>query len=71
MADGSLDEGQRGPSSNELATYYQINPTTAVKGINLLVEQSLLTKDRGIGMFVTTGARERILQLRRRRFAKD
>ena len=71
IADGTLPEGERVPSSNEFAAYYRINPATAAKGINVLIDQGLLEKRRGIGMFVSAGARERLLGDRRKRFAEQ
>src|ERR1700683_1199995 len=65
IADGGLAEGARGPSTNELAAFYRINPATAAKGINVLADGGLLEKRRGIGMFVATGARQRLLARRR------
>ena len=50
-----LDEGGRVPSTNQLAAFNQINPATAAKGINVLADDGLLEKRRGIGMFVATG----------------
>ena len=70
IADGELAEGDRVPSTNELAAYYRINPATAAKGVNVLIDDGLLEKRRGIGMFVAAGARERLLEARRRRFAE-
>jgi len=70
IADGGLAEGERVPSSNELAAFYRINPATAAKGINVLTEDGLLDKHRGIGMFVAAGARQRLLAQRRTRFAE-
>ena len=52
--------GEAVPSTNELAREYSINPATAAKGINLLVEQEILYKKRGIGMFVSSDAPQRI-----------
>jgi GntR family transcriptional regulator len=69
IADGTLAEGERVPSSNEFAAYYRINPATAAKGINVLIDEGLLEKRRGIGMFVAVGARERLLADRRQHFA--
>ncbi|HEY2509135.1 MAG TPA: GntR family transcriptional regulator [Streptosporangiaceae bacterium] len=69
IADGGLAEGERVPSTNELAAYYRINPATAAKGISMLTDDGLLEKRRGIGMFVATGARDRLLAERRQRFA--
>ena len=56
IVDGVLAEGARAPSTNELAAFYRINPATAAKGINVLVEDAVLEKRRGIGMFVAPGA---------------
>ena len=70
IAEGALAEGDRVPSSNELAAFYRINPATAAKGINVLADDGLLEKRRGIGMFVAAGARERLLGARRRHFAE-
>ena len=70
IADGGLAEGERVPSTNELAAFYRINPATAAKGINVLADGGLLEKRRGIGMFVATGARKRLLARRRAEFAQ-
>ena len=69
IADGGLAEGERVPSMNELAAFYRINPATAAKGLNLLADDGLLEKRRGIGMFVAPGARKQLLARRRDEFA--
>jgi GntR family transcriptional regulator len=69
IADGILAEGERAPSTNELSAYYRINPATAAKGLNVMTDEGLLEKRRGIGMFVAVGAREQLLSDRRKRFA--
>jgi GntR family transcriptional regulator len=69
IAQGTVAEGDRVPSTNELAAFYRINPATAAKGINVLTDSGLVEKRRGIGMFVAVGARERLLDERRKRFA--
>jgi GntR family transcriptional regulator len=69
IADGVLSEGDRVPSTNELAAYHRINPATAAKGINMLIDDGLLEKRRGIGMFVAPGARAKLLEARRQQFA--
>ncbi len=66
---GSLAEDDRAPSTNELAAFHRINPATAAKGVNLLVDKGILVKRRGIGMFVAAGARDRLLSERRSAFA--
>jgi GntR family transcriptional regulator len=68
IADGGLAEGERVPSTNELAAFYRINPATAAKGINVLADEGLLDKRRGIGMFVAAGARATLLARRRAEF---
>lgn len=68
---GALSEGERVPSTNEFAAYHRINPATAAKGINLLVDDGILEKRRGIGMFVVPGSRDRLIQLRRKEFASQ
>ena len=70
IADGGLAEGERVPSTNELAAFYRINPATAAKGINVLTDDGLLEKRRGIGMFVTDGARATLLAQRRAEFTE-
>ncbi|MGD0067899.1 MAG: GntR family transcriptional regulator [Streptosporangiaceae bacterium] len=69
IADGGLAEGERVPSTNELAAFYRINPATAAKGINVLADEGLLDKRRGIGMFVAAGARATLLVRRRAEFS--
>ncbi len=63
-----LLEEERVPSTNELAKLYAINPATAAKGINLLVDEGILYKKRGIGMFVASGAKQVIVRKRKERF---
>ena len=65
---GILAEEEQVPSTNELARAYSINPATAAKGINLLVDEGVLYKKRGIGMFVAPGARGAIVQKRKDAF---
>ena len=63
-----LLEEERVPSTNELAKLYAINPATAAKGVNILVDAGILYKKRGIGMFVSAGAKEAILSRRKNEF---
>ena len=63
-----LLEEERVPSTNELAKLYAINPATAAKGVNILVDEGVLYKKRGIGMFVSAGAKEAILGRRKNEF---
>lgn len=68
---GTLREESQVPSTNEFALFDRINPATAGKGMNLLVERGILYKRRGIGMFVATGAQERIAERRREQFVLE
>jgi len=68
---GALAEESQVPSTNEFATFHRINPATAGKGVALLVDEGILYKKRGIGMFVATGAREQVLAKRRESFRAD
>jgi len=64
------EEGQV-PSITEISLQYNINPATALKGINMLVDLGLLYKKRGLGMFVATGARHKLLERRQEQFFED
>ncbi|HEY7226091.1 MAG TPA: GntR family transcriptional regulator [Micromonosporaceae bacterium] len=70
IVDGSLAEEAQVPSTNELAAFHRINPATAAKGINELVDDGILYKKRGIGMFVSPGARAKLRVRRREQFAE-
>lgn len=65
---GALPEETQVPSTNEFAAFHRINPATAGKGVNLLVDAGILYKRRGIGMFVAPGARARLVAARRDQF---
>lgn len=68
IIEGILPAESQVPSTNQFAAFYKINPATAAKGVNLLVEQGILYKKRGIGMFVAEGAREQLLDKRKQQF---
>jgi GntR family transcriptional regulator len=68
---GNLREEAQVPSTNEFAAFYRINPATAGKGVNLLVDEGILYKKRGIGMFVATGAQSRLATKRRDQFEAE
>lgn len=70
IVDATLPEGERAPSTNELAAFYRINPATAAKGVNMLVDKGVLAKRRGVGMFVADGARATLLAERRTSFTE-
>lgn len=68
---GNLLEEEQAPSTNEFAKVYNINPATARKGLNLLVDEGILYKKRGLGMFVTEDGRKIILKKRQKRFFEE
>ena len=68
---GIYPEETQVPSTNELARTLCINPATGAKGLNLLVEEGILYKRRGIGMFVAQGAAARIRAKRREEFMEQ
>mgnify|MGYP000943818004 FL=1 len=68
---GAYAEEDQVPSITEISVAYKINPATALKGVNLLVEDGLLYKKRGLGMFVAAGAHAKLAGRRRQRFYRD
>jgi DNA-binding transcriptional regulator YhcF (GntR family) len=62
---GAYEEETQIPSTTEISVNYKINPATALKGINLLVDEEIVYKKRGLGMFVSTNAKEKILDKRK------
>jgi len=71
ILDGAMPEEGQVPSINELAAFHRINPATALKGVTVLVDAGILYKRRGVGMFVSPGARERLLADRKDAFRDD
>ena len=68
---GAFQEESQIPSITEISVQYKINPATALKGINILVDENVVYKKRGVGMFVAKGAREKLRQKRRNAFFKS
>ncbi|MEW8972726.1 MAG: GntR family transcriptional regulator [Tissierellaceae bacterium] len=68
---GNLKEDEQAPSTNQFAKIYNINPATARKGLNILVDEGILYKKRGLGMFVSKGARKKVLKKRQIIFFKE
>jgi GntR family transcriptional regulator len=68
---GTYPEETSVPSATDFAVFYQMNPATASKGVNLLVEAGVLYKKRGIGMFVAAGARALLLRQRAEQFRQQ
>lgn len=67
---GVYAEGDRVPSTNEVAALFGINPHTVLKGMNLLVDEGVIHKRRGLGMYVSDGALGAIRAKRRSAFAE-
>jgi GntR family transcriptional regulator len=65
---GALAEDEQAPSTTEISVRCKINPATALKGITRLADEGVLYKKRGLGMYVSTGARQKILEKRQRLF---
>ena len=68
ILDGSMSEGNAIPSIRQVSMEYHINPITVSKSYQLLVEDGLLEKRRGLGMFVQEGAQQRLFQQEKARF---
>lgn len=71
IINNQLQEGDQAPSTNQLVNHYKVNHITVSKGVNQLVEDGILFKKRGIGMFVAQGAREKLVKKRKESFVED
>lgn len=71
ILDGVLKPGEPLPSVRQVASDFQINPITVSKSYQELVDENLVEKRRGLGMFVSEGAREALLKSERERFLRD
>lgn len=67
---GVYGEGDRVPSTNEVAALFGINPHTVLKGMNILVDEGIIHKRRGMGMYVSEGALDTIRAKRQASFAE-
>jgi GntR family transcriptional regulator len=70
ILDGALKEGDPLPSVRTVATDYRVNPLTVLKSYQELVDEELVEKRRGLGMFVREGARKLLLKGEREKFLK-
>ncbi|NHZ87654.1 GntR family transcriptional regulator [Massilia sp. CCM 8733] len=71
MLDGVLKAGDALPSVRQVAAEYQLNPITVSRAYQELVDEELVEKRRGIGMYVTEGASEKLLASERERFMRE
>jgi len=71
MLDGLLKPGDALPSVRQVAADYQLNPITVSRAYQELVDETLVEKRRGLGMYVTDGAVEKLLATERERFLRE
>ena len=71
ILDGVLKEGDPLPSVRNVAAEYRVNPLTVLKGYQQLVDEQLVEKKRGRGMFINSGARDLLLQGERQKFLAE
>jgi GntR family transcriptional regulator len=71
ILDGALQEGDPLPSVRNVAAEYRVNPLTVLKGYQELVDEQLVEKKRGLGMFIKAGARALLLQGEREKFLTE
>ena len=71
ILDGTLSEGEALPSVRNVASEFQLNPITVSKSYQTLVDEDLVEKRRGLGMFVRTGARMKLIASERDKFLSD
>ena len=71
LVEGLLSEGVQIPSTTELSNFYNINRATAQKGITLLVDEGIVVKKRGIGVFIAEDARDKLVNTRMQAFSNS
>jgi GntR family transcriptional regulator len=71
ILDGALKEGDALPSVRQVAADFQLNPITVSKAYQELVDENLVEKRRGLGMYVNDGARDALLKAERERFLTE
>ncbi len=71
ILDGLLEEGDALPSVRSVAAEYRLNPITVSKAYQGLVDDALVEKRRGLGMFVVSGARARLAETEKQRFLEE
>lgn len=71
LVEGLLSEGEQIPSTTELSNFYNINRATAQKGIALLMDEGIVAKKRGIGVFIAEDARDKLVNTRMQDFSNS
>lgn len=69
--DGDLSEGDALPSVRQISSEQRINPVTVSKALQLLVDDELVEKKRGLGMYVVTGAKDKLARQEREKFLHE
>jgi len=68
IINGALSEDEQIPSTTQIVQFYKINHITVSKGVNLLVDEGIVYKKRGVGMFINKGAKKMLIEKRRQNF---
>ena len=68
---GRFSAGEQIPSTNEIASFFAVNPVTVLKSVGLLADERIVYKKRGVGMFVCPDARQRLQERCRESFAAE
>lgn len=71
LVEGLLSECEQIPSTTELSNFYNINRATAQKGITLLMDEGIVAKKRGIGVFIAEDARDKLINTRMQDFSNS
>lgn len=71
IVSGAFPEEEQIPSTTEFSATLKINPATVLKGVTMLVDEGILYKKRGVGMFVAAGARDHLMEKRRGQFREN
>ena len=71
ILDGNIKEGDALPSVRQIAAEYQLNPITISRAYQELVDDAVVEKRRGLGMYVIEGARDKLLASERERFIRE
>ena len=71
ILDGTLEEGGALPSVRTVASDFQLNPITVSKSYQALVDDELVEKRRGLGMFIREGARQKLTESEREKFLSE
>jgi GntR family transcriptional regulator len=71
ILDGVLNEGDPLPSVRNVAAEFRVNPLTVLKAYQQLADEKIVEKRRGLGMFITTGARKLLLEAERQKFLNE